>query len=74
MYLHRKLEDTELIDLLAVHTNRLTQIMMLGEAYDGEYDACRRTIELIQNEILARRGFYINTVYTNDLKNHDSAA
>jgi len=72
MYLHRKLEDSELIDLLAIHTNRLTQIMISGEAYNGEYDTCRRTIELIQNDILARRGFYINNVYSDNFKNQDS--
>ena len=61
MYLHRKLEDPELIDLLAIHTNRLTQMMIYGESYTGEYEACRTTIELIQDEILSRRGFLINT-------------
>jgi hypothetical protein len=61
MYLHRKLEDSELIDLLAMHTNRLTHIMIYGESYMGEYETCRRTIELIQNEVLCRRGFYSNT-------------
>lgn len=60
MLLHRKLEDSELFDLLAIHTNRLTQIMIYGESYNGEYDACRRTIEMIQNEVLSRRGFYVN--------------
>lgn len=74
MYLHRKLEDSELIDLLAVHTNRLTQIMIFGESYKGEYDTCRRTIELIQNEVLARRGFYINTTLHNNFRQQDSAA
>ena len=75
MYLHRKLEDSELIDLLAIHTNRLTQIMIFGESYTGEYDTCRRTIELIQNDILERRGFYINTVEPDrHFKQQDSAA
>lgn len=74
MYLHRKLEDSELMDLLAAHTNRLTQIMIVGESYVGEYDVCRRTIELIQNEILARRGFYLNTDYSDGFKQQDSAA
>ena len=58
MYLHRKLEDSELIDLLAIHTHRLTQIMIYGESYLSEYETCRRTIEFIQNEVLSRRGFY----------------
>ena len=67
MYLQRKLEDAELIDLVAIHTNRLTQIMIYGESYPGEYDTCRRTVEFIQNEILSRRGFYIKSAtYNND--------
>ncbi len=74
MYLHRKLEYSELIDLLAIHTNRLTQIMIYGESYLGEYKTCRRTIELIQNEVLSRRGFLINKVgYDKDI-NQPSAA
>ena len=72
MHLHRKLEDSELIDLIAIHTNRLTQIMIYGETYTGEYDACRRTIELIQNEVLLRRGFYLN--YNEQNFHRDSAA
>lgn len=74
MYLHRKLEDPELIDLLAIHTNRLTQMMIYGETYSGEYEACRSTIELIQNEILSRRGFYINAASYNKNFNQSSAA
>ena len=74
MHLHRKLEDSELIDLLAIHTNRLTQIMIYGESYAGEYDTCRRTIELIQNEVLSRRGFYLNDVAYNRDFNQPSAA
>jgi len=73
MYLHRKLEDSELIDLLASHTNRLTQMMIYGETYPGEYETCRSTIELIQNEILSRRGFYINTAYSNKNFNQSTA-
>ena len=65
MHLHRKLEDSELIDLIAIHTNRLTQIMIYGETYAGEYEACRRTIELIQDEVLLRRGFHLNTISSN---------
>jgi len=60
MYLHRKLENPELLDLLAIHTHRLTQIMIYGESYMGEYKTCRRTIELIQNEVVSRPGFYRN--------------
>ena len=74
MHLHRKLEDSELIDLLAIHTNRLTQIMIYGESYTGEYDTCRRTIELIQNEVLSRRGFYLNDISYDKDFNQPSAA
>ena len=58
MYLHRNLENPELIDLLVMHTNRLTQIMIYGERFFGEYEICKRTIELIQNEILSRRNYF----------------
>ena len=74
MYLQRKLDDAELIDLLASHTNRLTQIMTWGETYEGEYDTCRRTIEFIQNEILQRRGFQMNSVLNDGYRQQDSAA
>ena len=74
MHLHRKIEDSELIDLLAIHTNRLTQIMIYGESYLGEYETCRRTIELIQNDVLTRRGFYLNGVSYDKEFNQPSAA
>ena len=54
MYLHRKLEYPELIDLLVIHTNRFIRIMIYGETYNGEYNICKRTIETIQSEIIAR--------------------
>lgn len=73
MYLHRKLESPELIDLLAIHTHRLTQIMIYGESYLGEYETCRRTIELIQNEVFSRRDFYRNTTYYKENFNQRSA-
>ena len=59
MYLHRKLESQELIDLLVIHTNRFTQIMIHGETYVGEYNVCKRTIELIQAEIFSRQHYYL---------------
>ena len=55
--MHRKLDKRELVDLLAIHTNRYIQIMIHGETYTGEYEVCKRTIELIQNEILSRHPF-----------------
>jgi len=59
MYLHRKLENPELMDLLVIHTNRFIQIMIHGETYGGEYDVCKRTIELIQAEIFSRQPYYL---------------
>ena len=51
MYYYEKVRQSVLMDLLAMHTNRLTQIMIKGESYPGEYDSCKLTIELIQKEI-----------------------
>jgi len=51
------------MDLLVIHTNRFTQIMIHGETYDGEYGICKRTIELIQAEILARQPYYLKTFF-----------
>ena len=65
MYLHRKLENPELIDLLVIHTNRLTQIMIYGETYIGEYEICKRTIELIQSEIISRQPYLIKPAFIN---------
>ena len=65
MYLHRKLENLELMDLLVIHTNRFTQIMIHGETYVGEYDVCKRTIELIQAEIFSRQPYYLKPSFNN---------
>lgn len=65
MYLPRKLDNRELIDLLVIHTNRFTQIMIHGETYDGEYEVCKRTIELIQDEIFSRQLSSLKPVYMN---------
>ncbi len=73
MYLHRKLENLELIDLLVIHTNRLTQIMIYGETYVGEYETCKRTIELIQNEIISRQPYLIKPAFINGKFNNFSA-
>ncbi len=73
MYLHRKLENLELIDLLVIHTNRLTQIMIYGETYVGEYEICKRTIELIQNEIISRQPYLIKPAFINGKFNNFSA-
>ena len=73
MYLHRKLEYPELIDLLVIHTNRLTQIMVYGETYIGEYEICKRTIELVQNEIISRQPYLIKPAFINGKFNNFSA-
>ena len=73
MYLHRKLENRELIDLLVIHTNRLTQIMIYGETYFGEYEICKRTIELVQSEILSRQPYLIRPAFINGKLNNFSA-
>ena len=63
MYLHRRLEYLELIDLLTLHTNRLSQIKIYGERYYGEYDTCMRTIEVIQIEINYRHDYTLKPVF-----------
>ena len=73
MYLHRKLENSELIDLLVIHTNRLTQMMTYGETYIGEYEICKRTIELVQNEITSRQSSLIRPVPINGKSDNFSA-
>ena len=73
MYLHRKLEYPELIDLLVIHTNRLTQIMIYGETYVGEYEICKRTIELVQSEIISRRPYLIKPAFINGKFENSSA-
>jgi hypothetical protein len=65
MYLHRKLDNPELIDLLVIHTNRLTQIMIYGETYSGEYEICKRTIELVQGEIISRQSYLMKPAFIN---------
>ena len=73
MYLHRKLEYPELIDLLVIHTNRLTQIMVYGETYVGEYEICKRTIELVQQEIISRQPYLLKPVFINGRSNNHSS-
>ena len=65
MYLHRKLRSPELIDLLVIHTKRFTRIIMHGETYVGEYEVCKRTIELIQAEILSRQSYCLRPSFSN---------
>jgi hypothetical protein len=72
MYLHRKLENPELIDLLVIHTNRLTQIMIYGETYVGEYEICKRTIEVVQNEIISRQPYLVKPAFINGKSNNFS--
>ena len=56
----RDADDLVLLDLLAEHTNRLTQMMIYGETYKGEYNASKYTVELLQDELMTRRGFYLS--------------
>ena len=65
MDFYQKADDSALLDLLAVHTNRLTQIMIYGETHQGEYIVSKRIVELLQNEIVTRRGFYVSTASSN---------
>ena len=60
MDFYRKADDFVLLDLLAEHTNRLTQMMIYGESFKGEYSAAKHTVELLQDEIITRRGFYVS--------------
>ena len=52
------------MDLLMIHTNRFTRIMIHGETYVGEYNVCKRTIELIQAEIFSRQPNYIKPSFS----------
>ena len=70
----RTADDFVLLDLLAEHTNRLTQMMIYGETYKGEYSAAKHTVELLQDEIITRRGFYVNPVSYGKTLSHSSAA
>ena len=38
--------------------------MIYGEAYIGEYEICKRTIELIQGEILSREPYYLKPSFS----------
>ena len=49
--------------MLVIHTNRLTQIMIYGETYGGEYEICKRTIELVQNEIIFRQPYLMKPAF-----------
>ena len=74
MYFYHDVDHSVLLDMLAMHTNRVTQIMIYGESYLREYETCRRNIELIQNEVLSRRGFYLNGLSYDKEFNQPSAA
>jgi hypothetical protein len=74
MDFYHKADDSVLLDLLVVHTNRLTQILIYGETNKGEYSASKRTVELLQNEIRSRRGFYVSAASSNKTFDQSSAA
>ena len=73
MQLHLTLENRELVDLLVIHTNRLTQIMIYGETYVGEYEICKRTIELVQQEIISRQPYLLKPAFINGRSNNHSS-
>lgn len=74
MDFYRDADDFVLLDLLAEHTNRLTQMMIYGEAYKGEYNASKYTVELLQDELITRRGFYVGAHSYSNTFNQSSAA
>ena len=69
MYYYEKVRQSVLIDLLAMHTNRLTQIMINGESYPGEYDSRKLTIELIQKEIRYKNSANFSTANHGNFQN-----
>ena len=73
MDFYRDADDFVLLDLLAEHTNRLTQMMIYGETYKGEYYASKCTVELLQDEILSRRGFSDSPASYRKIFNQSSA-
>ena len=73
MDFYRTADDFVLLDLLAEHTNRLTQMMIYGEGYKGEYNAAKHTVELLQDEIITRRGFYVSAASYRKYSNQSPA-
>jgi len=47
--------------------------MIYGETYFGEYEICKRTIELVQSEILSRQPYLIRPAFINGKLNNFSA-
>jgi len=47
-------ETSELVDLLAQHTQRLTELFTNNQ-FGNEYDRCKELIEVLLAEIAARR-------------------
>lgn len=74
MYLPRKLDNRELMDLLVIHTNRYILIMTHGETYFGEHEVCIRTIELIQEEIISRHSSSYKSAHVNSSFNNSCLA
>ena len=74
MYFYQKARESVLVDLLAIHTNRLTQLMIKGETYPGEYNSCKRTIQLIQREIIYKGQIDLNTVLSKDPFNQSTGS
>jgi hypothetical protein len=74
MDFYRDADDFVLLDLLADHTNRLTQMMIYGESYKGEYNLYKQNVELLQDELITRRGFYVSAPSYTNFFNQSSAA
>jgi len=47
--------------------------MIYGETYFGEYEICKRTIELVQSEILSRQPYLIRPAFINGKLDNFSA-
>jgi len=39
--------------------------MIYGETYVGEYNICKRTIELVQQEIISRQPYLLKPAFIN---------
>jgi len=47
--------------------------MIYGETYVGEYEICKRTIELVQSEIISRHPYLIKPAFINGKFNNYSS-
>ena len=47
--------------------------MIYGETYVGEYEICKRTIELVQQEIISRQPYLLKPAFINGRSNNHSS-